>query len=133
MEKLKLDRQSLKKFGKKSAVGFVVLGAIFFLLKKEIYLIFWIVAAAFAILSWIVPKALKYAYVVSMRIAEPIGWLVSRILFTIFFFIIMTPIGLCLKLFGKDLLNIKIDKNCKSYWLKREDKIYDKAHFERQF
>ena len=38
------------------------------------------------------------------------------------YFIIITPIGILMRLFGKDLLNIKFNKN-KSYWIKREKNI----------
>ena len=38
------------------------------------------------------------------------------------YFIIITPIGILMRLFGKDLLNIKFNKD-KSYWIKREKNI----------
>ena len=41
----------------------------------------------------------------------------------IIFFIVITPIGLIMRLIGKDLLNKKIDKSLTSYWNKREQMI----------
>ena len=90
-------------------------------------------AGVFGIWSIIAPKSLKYVYIISMKIAEPISWVMQKVIFSIFFFLIVTPIGLLMKLFGKDLLHQKIDKKAESYWLKKEEKVYDKAHFERQF
>lgn len=133
MEKLKLDKHSLKKFGEKSAIGFFVLGLLFFLLKKKVYFYFWIAAAIFGLMSMFMPKALKVVCILSMRIAEPIGWVMSRVIFSIFFFLVITPIGLVLKLLGKDLLNIKFNRQAKSYWIIKEKKQNAKEQFERQF
>ena len=45
------------------------------------------------------------------------------------FFIILTPIGLFLRLIGKDLLNIKLNQN-KTYWIKRDK---EPGPMKRQF
>ena len=36
------------------------------------------------------------------------------------FFLVITPIGLAMKIMGKDLLNKKYDKTKKTYWIKRD-------------
>ena len=41
----------------------------------------------------------------------------------IVFFLIITPIGLVLKLIGKDLLRLKFDETNNSYWIKRDKDI----------
>ena len=38
------------------------------------------------------------------------------------FFVTVTPIGLLMRLLGKDLLSLKMNKD-KSYWIKRDEKI----------
>jgi len=43
-------------------------------------------------------------------------------MFVLFYFL-FTPIWLILKLFWKDILKKKIDKNLKTYWIKREEKM----------
>ena len=48
----------------------------------------------------------------------------------IVFFFVITPIGLFMKLIGKDLLNNKLDNNKKSYWIIR-DKV--KSSMKQQF
>jgi hypothetical protein len=40
----------------------------------------------------------------------------------IIYFLIITPIGLFLRLIGKDILNLKFNKN-KSYWIDRQNNI----------
>jgi len=49
-----------------------------------------------------------------------LGKIVSPIVMGIVFFVVVTPIALLLKLFGKDLLNLKKNKN-KSYWVEKKE------------
>ena len=50
-----------------------------------------------------------------------LGKIVSPIVMALVFFIIVTPTGLIMKLFQKDLLQLK-KKNKKSYWIERKSK-----------
>ena len=54
-----------------------------------------------------------------IKLGEILGKVVAPIIMGFIYFIIITPIGILMRLFGKDLLNIKFNKN-KSYWIKRE-------------
>ncbi|OIO32510.1 MAG: hypothetical protein AUJ70_05425 [Candidatus Omnitrophica bacterium CG1_02_40_15] len=58
-----------------------------------------------------------------------IGWLTSAISLSIVFYLIFAPIGILLRLFGRDLLNKKIGKNVSSYWIKRN--VFSKGSYER--
>ena len=41
----------------------------------------------------------------------------------IIYFVIVTPIGLLLKMFQKDILNVKSDKKLNSYWIERDEDL----------
>jgi hypothetical protein len=56
---------------------------------------------------------------------------VSIISLIIVFYLIFTPIGILLKLFGKDPLNQSIDKKASSYWIKRKQAAFSKESYER--
>lgn len=43
---------------------------------------------------------------------------ILKFIFTILFFVIITPVGLIMRLFGADLLQKKIETGKKSYWTK---------------
>ncbi len=51
----------------------------------------------------------------------------ARIIFSAFlfiiFFTIFTPANILLKLFGKDLLNLKFNRKLQSYWILRKKNI----------
>ena len=76
---------------------------------------------------------LRPIYIGWMKFAFVLGWINTRILLGLFFFLILTPIGLVLKLTGKDLLDLKIDRTAPSYWIKRERKPFDPKNAKQQF
>ena len=57
-----------------------------------------------------------------IKLGEILGKVIAPIVMGFVYFIIITPIGLLMRLLGKDLLNIKYNKN-KSYWIKRTKNI----------
>ncbi|MEQ1723953.1 MAG: hypothetical protein ABL930_12315, partial [Pseudobdellovibrio sp.] len=46
--------------------------------------------------------------------------IVSPIILFVLFFLVFLPIGLLLKIFRKDILSLKINKEQQSYWIKSE-------------
>jgi hypothetical protein len=49
--------------------------------------------------------------------AFPIGWLVSHLILAIIFYLVMTPIGLALRLTGHDPLRRRLNRSATSYWI----------------
>ena len=64
-----------------------------------------------------------------VKFGKILGKIVAPIVMGVIYFIIITPIGLFLRLIGKDLLQTKFSKN-NSYWIKREKNI---GPMKRQF
>ncbi len=58
-----------------------------------------------------------------------LGKIISPIIITLIFFIVVTPIGLIMRLLRKDLLNLKFNKN-KTYWIKKNG---PKSKMKNQF
>ena len=53
-----------------------------------------------------------------IKLGEILGKIIAPIVMGFIYFIIITPIGLLMRLVGKDVLNLKFNKN-ESYWIKR--------------
>jgi hypothetical protein len=88
------------------------------------------IAAVLSLLSAVAPAALRPVYRVWMRIGEALGWLNTRILLTLVFFLVVTPIGLVMRLFGRSpIATAKRD----SYWTDVEPHSYGDRHVEKQF
>ena len=49
-----------------------------------------------------------------------LGSIIAPIVMGVVFFLVITPIGLVMKIIGKDLLSIKYDKKKETYWIKRD-------------
>ena len=58
-----------------------------------------------------------------------LGKIISPIIMGIIFFLVVTPIGLIMRLIGKDVLNLKYSDN-KSYWI---EKTGPKSKMKNQF
>jgi hypothetical protein len=76
----------------------------------------WIVLAALALLCCARPAWFRPLYRAGMTVGFYIGQVVGRILLSVFFFLVLTPLGILLRLLGKDLLNPDRKPGNDSYW-----------------
>lgn len=83
--------------------------------------------------GYLAQPLLKPLYIGWMKFAFALGWLNTRILLTVFYYLVITPIGLAIRLTGKDLLSRKLDRNAPSYWIRRAPAPFDPARYENQF
>ena len=78
-----------------------------------------IIALIFLILGLLNSKTLSPLNLLWMKFGILLGKIISPIVMGFIFFIVVTPIGLLMRFFNKDLLNLKFSKK-NSYWIKRE-------------
>ena len=79
------------------------------------------ISIIFLVLGIVNSKILTPLKKVWIKLGEILGKVIAPIVMGLIYFVIITPIGILIRLLGKDLLNIKYNKN-KSYWIKRERK-----------
>ena len=87
------------------------------------------VSLIFLVLGLLNSKLLSPFNLIWVKFGEVLGRIIAPIAMGVVYFIIITPIGLFMRLIGKDLLRTKFSKN-KSYWIKREQNI---GSMKRQF
>jgi len=82
----------------------------------------WSLAAAslFLALALSAPSVLSHANQLWTKFGELLHHIVSPVALGIVFFLAVLPIGLLMRLFGKDPLRLKIDRNASSYWINRD-------------
>tara|TARA_B100001996_G_C18382726_1_gene485980 strand:+ start:291 stop:668 length:378 start_codon:yes stop_codon:yes gene_type:complete len=81
-----------------------------------------IIAIIFLVLGLLNSKILNPFKRIWIKFGEILGKVIAPLVLSIVYFIVVTPIGLFLRIFGKDLLGIKLlDKE--SYWIKRDKDI----------
>ena len=133
LKQLKTGDRDLRKFGLVVGGVFAALGIIVLLRHKAHWPYFVWPGAALVLFGAIFPRALKYVYIAWMSVAFVLGFVVSHVILTLFFFLVITPIGLVARLFGKDFLSLKLDRHAASYWIRRDRKAKSPADYERQF
>ena len=89
--------------------------------KPNIYLL--IISIIFLILGLINSKLLSPLNSIWIKFGELLGKIIAPIVMAIIYFIILTPISLIVRLFGKDLLGLKFTKQIKTYWINRKKEI----------
>lgn len=79
------------------------------------------------------PAVLKPLQKAWMGLGLVLGFFVSRIILSVIFFGVITPIGFLMKLSGKDILDERIDKSKSSYWHQRPSVAKPKTSYENQY
>ena len=98
IKELKTDATTLRKFGLVVGSVFVLLGVIFLLRHKAHWPYFVWPGVALMVLGAVLPRLLRLVYLAWMTLAVLLGFVVSHVLLTLFFFLIMLPIGLIARL-----------------------------------
>lgn len=76
-------------------------------------------AVAFAVVACVRPAWLRFANDLWIKLGLVMGRVVNPIVLGLLFYLVITPFGLGARLFGKDLLRLRLDRNAKSYWIER--------------
>ena len=90
---------------------------------EQVAYIFAGIAGLYFIIGLFFNTIIKPFYYLWMGLAFVLGWFMSRILLALIYYLILTPIGLILKLSGKALLEKSFNKDADSYWIRKNNKI----------
>ncbi|NIN00427.1 MAG: hypothetical protein GTO24_20810 [candidate division Zixibacteria bacterium] len=130
---LRCGKGELRKFGITVGIVFGLLGGLLVWGgKNDFYLCF---AVSFCLLAAgsFMPLLLKPVYRVWMAFAAIMGWIMTRVVLGMLFYLVLTPIGLAFRLFRRDILSQKSDRDSQSYWIPRTWKEFDRKKYEYQF
>ena len=75
-------------------------------------------------------RILSPFYKAWIKLGEILGRIIAPIVMAIVYFLILTPISLLVRLFGKDLIGMKFSSDIKSYWVKRKKRL---GSMDKQF
>ena len=87
----------------------------------NIYLI--IISVVFLVLGLLNSKLLSPLNEIWIKFGEILGRVIAPLIMALVYFLILTPISLLVRAFGKDLLGLKYLKQQNSYWIKRKKEI----------
>lgn len=126
------DRKGLREFGIITGVILAVLFGVLFpwLLTGNYPLWPWYIAGLLIVWALVLPESLKWVYHSWMLISMALGWVNSRLILTIMFYFIILPIGLLMRLFGKNPLQTQ-SPLANSY--RKPSQSRSPKHMERPF
>ena len=134
IKSLRTGERELRKFGLTVGGVFALLGCWFWWRGKTHFPCFLVPGGLLMLLGALVPRALKFIYIGWMSLAFILGIAVSTALLTLFFYLIVTPIGLISRLAGRDFLNRKFDRDATTYWIRRDrSSSAQTRNYEQQF
>ena len=128
IKKIKSGKKQLREFGIVMGVFFGILGGLLFWRHRH-YL--WAVSASsfFFAFGFFLPQALKPLQKAWMALAVLIGFVMSRVILTVLFFLVLSPLALVSRLFGKIYLDLAFRKSGPTYWsevpTKKENEYYE--------
>jgi len=117
--RLKDDPREWRKFGISSALvlalitGWLCWHGVLPNPAAVVLLTGWLATAVLAVLR---PAWLRAPYRVGMRVSHWMGRVVAPVVLTAVFVVVLTPLGLLLRLLGKDLLRLRRVPRATSYW-----------------
>jgi hypothetical protein len=123
----------LRQFGALSIVFFGALAArAYFHHRPLLAIILEAVGLAIGVSGLVRPRSIRPVFIGWMKVAFPIGWIVSRIVLAAIFYAIITPIALVFRLMGRDVLGVKRGTGRTTYWQSKAV-VNDKSRYFRQF
>lgn len=135
--RLDTSRRALRKFG--VVVGGVFLGIATFLAWRNdwqlttVGLVLAIVGTPLVVLGLVAPGLLRRVHRVWMTFALVLGFVMTKVILTLVYFLVFTPVALVLRLLGKHLLDPGPDPTMATYWKQRPAPESPREHLERSF
>ena len=84
---------------------------------------FLVLSLPFIILGILNSKILTPFNMAWIKLGEILGLIIAPIVMAVVYFIVLTPISLIVRVFGKDILNMKFNKKLESYWINRKKNL----------
>lgn len=78
-----------------------------------------------------VPAILRPLYVVLTAVGLPIGWVVSHVVLAVVYYLVITPIGLAMRLVGRDPMHRRFERERSSYWIRRPGEVPLERYFRQ--
>ena len=73
----------------------------------------------------------RWIYVGMMAVTLPIGFVVSLVLMGVFYFGLITPLGLIFRLIGRDVLPRRFDPKARTYWIPHQQETKAERYFQQ--
>jgi len=130
---IKESQKDLSKFGLTVGGVLLAIGLVLFYFEKPAAIYFAVIGGLLILFGALFPKILKPLNRIWMSLAIILGFIMSRVILTILFYLVLTPIAILAKIVGKKFMVLKYDKSANTYWEKRTNINKKQIDYDRQF
>jgi len=111
------DRE-LRWFGVMALVFFAIVGLLIYHRSESAVsgLAALVFGSLLALIYYLFPRTQRPIYRTWMIAVWPIGWLVSHLLLALVYYLVVTPVGVAIRMLGHDPLRRKFDPEAETYW-----------------
>lgn len=114
---------SERSFGLVFGAVFAIIGCFPLISGEPVRLWALALAITFVIAAFVAPRILAPLNRLWFKFGMLLSAVVTPIVMSLLFFVTVTPTAIIMRLLGKDLLQRKIDRSAKSYWIPRKDSV----------
>lgn len=133
IKNIKSRKSDLRKFGVSVGIILLLFAGLLFWKDRASFQVFLVIGSILLAFGLILPVILKPVYRVWMTFAIILGWFMTRAILFLLFYGVLTPIGLIMRLFGKQFLDQRLDQGKSTYWNYRTTEHADMPDYEKQF
>jgi uncharacterized membrane protein YccC len=130
---IKETKKDLRKFGLTVGTVLLLIAALLFYFEKPSWIYFGVVGVFLFLTGLFFPRTLKPFNKLWMGLAIVLGFVMSRVILVILFYLVLSLVSLIAKIIGKKFIPLKYDKSAKTYWEKRSVIHKKQIDYERQF
>lgn len=116
-QKSKSPRE-LKEFGYIMALALLIITAILLWKNNFAWIAPFSIATVLLVFAIFLPLTLAKPEAIWMKFGLALGFIMTHVLLTVFFFIIITPLSLLLRLCGKKFMMTDLEPEAETYWIK---------------
>jgi len=127
------EKREWRKFGIALGIILAIIATILLIKDKSTYLYFY-GGGLFAVLAALVmPIIVKPVFILFLYIGHGLGFVMTRLILGILFYLVITPIGVIARLFGKQFLSVRFSRGGTGYWIETDGMDDEKERYENQF
>lgn len=133
MTSFSTDLRQIRRFGLAGVVVFGLLGGLGYWRAQAVPACFFSLLTLLCMGFLIVPARFAPIYVGWMKAAHLLGRYFTAFILSLTYYLVITPFGLVMRIFGKTALPVRQDKGVSSYWVARSEPVQPKERFFKRY
>jgi hypothetical protein len=130
---IKSGKRELRRFGVTLSVVLLVWAGVALWRGKDWYFFLGVGSCLCLLCTFTFPRSLVVLHVLLTGIVILLTQIVTCLVLFIFFYAVITPVGVLARIFGKQFLGLERKKEASTYWIPREKRESQKERCEAQF